>query len=85
MRYRCWVIGLLVALAGTTSALAADMTPRQVADAYMAAWNAHDPDAAAALMADNVTYLDVTSGSRRKGVMQPVIRSSSCLWPQPLI
>jgi steroid delta-isomerase-like uncharacterized protein len=67
MRYRCWVIGLLVALAGTTSALAADMTPRQVADAYMAAWNAHDPDAAAALMADNVTYLDVTVGEPQKG------------------
>jgi uncharacterized protein (TIGR02246 family) len=57
----------LVALAGTTSALAADMTPRQVADAYMAAWNAHDPDAAAALMADNVTYLDVTVGEPQKG------------------
>lgn len=67
MRYRCWLIGLLVALAATTSALAADMTPRQVADAYMAAWNAHDPDAAAALMADNVTYLDVTVGEPQKG------------------
>jgi hypothetical protein len=43
MRYRGWVIGALLAVAATTSALAADMTPRQVADAYMAAWNAHRP------------------------------------------
>ena len=33
----------------------------------MAAWNAHDPDAAAALMADDVTYLDVTVGDPQKG------------------
>jgi steroid delta-isomerase-like uncharacterized protein len=50
-----------------TSALARDMTPRQVADAYVAAWNAHDPDAAAALMADDVTYLDATVGEPQKG------------------
>jgi steroid delta-isomerase-like uncharacterized protein len=67
MRYRGWVIGALLAVAATTSALAADMTPRQVADAYMAAWNAHNPDAAAALMADDVTYLDATVGEPQKG------------------
>jgi steroid delta-isomerase-like uncharacterized protein len=67
MRYRGWVIGALLAVAATTSALAADMTPRQVADAYMAAWNAHDPEAAAALMADDVTYLDATVGEPQKG------------------
>ena len=67
MRYRRWVIAALLAVAATTSALAADMTPRQVADAYMAAWNAHDPDAAAALMADDVTYLDATVGEPQKG------------------
>ena len=38
--------------------MARDMTPRQVAEAYLAAWNAHDADAAAALMADDVTYFD---------------------------
>jgi uncharacterized protein (TIGR02246 family) len=38
-----------------------------VADAYLAAWNAHDADAAAALMADDVTYLDVTVGEPQKG------------------
>jgi hypothetical protein len=40
------------------------MTPRQVADAYLAAWNAHDADAAAALMGDDVTYLDRRFWSR---------------------
>ena len=67
MRYQGWVIGALLAVAATTSALARDMTPRQVADAYLAAWNAHDADAAAALMADDVTYLDVTVGDPQKG------------------
>jgi len=66
MRYRGWVIGALLVLAAT-SALAREMTPRQVADAYVAAWNAHDPDAAAALMADDVTYLDATVGEPQKG------------------
>ncbi len=66
MRYRGWVIGALLVLAAT-SALARDMTPRQVADAYVAAWNAHDPDGAAALMADDVTYLDATVGEPQKG------------------
>ena len=47
--------------------MARDMTPRQVAEAYLAAWNAHDADAAAALMADDVTYLDVTVGEPQKG------------------
>ena len=67
MRYRGWVIGALLAVAATTSALARDMTPRQVVDAYLAAWNAHDADAAAALMADDVTYLDITVGEPQKG------------------
>src|SRR5262245_47935397 len=67
MRNRCWMIGLLLAAVLTTSALAKDMTARQVAEAYLAAWNAHDPGAAAALMADDVTYLDVTVGEPQKG------------------
>ena len=67
MRYLGWMICALLAVAVTTSALARDMTPRQVADAYLAAWNAHDADAAAAFMADDVTYLDVTAGEPQKG------------------
>ena len=47
--------------------MARDMTPRQVAEAYLAAWNAHDADAAAALMADDVTYFDVIVGKSQKG------------------
>ncbi len=67
MWYRGWAIGALLTVAVATSALAKDMTPPQVADAYMAAWNAHDPDAAAAFMADDVTYLDATVGEPQKG------------------
>jgi steroid delta-isomerase-like uncharacterized protein len=67
MWYRGWLIGTLLAVTTTASALEANMTPHQVADAYMAAWNAHDADAAAALMADNVTYLDATVGEPQKG------------------
>src|SRR4026208_2193590 len=66
MRYRGWVIGALLVLAAT-SALARDMTPRQVADAYVAAGNARAPGAAAALMACDVTYLDATVGEPQKG------------------
>ena len=47
--------------------MARDMTPRQVAEAYLAAWNAHDVAAAAAFMADDVTYLEVTVGEPQKG------------------
>ena len=67
MWFRGSVIGALLTVAVATSALAKDMTPRQVADAYMAAWNAHDPDAAAAFMADDVTYFDATVGQPEKG------------------
>ncbi|MGH6803519.1 MAG: ester cyclase [Methyloceanibacter sp.] len=67
MRYLGWLVGALLTVAAATSALAADMTPRQVADAYLAAWNAHNADAAAALMADDVTYLDITVGEPQKG------------------
>ena len=67
MWYRGWMIGALLTMAVAASALAKDMTPRQVADAYMAAWNAHDVDAAAALLADDVTYFDATVGHPEKG------------------
>jgi ketosteroid isomerase-like protein len=67
MWFRGSVIGALLTVAVATSALAKDMTPRQVADAYMAAWNAHDPDAAAAFMADDVTYFDASVGVPEKG------------------
>ena len=59
--------------------MARDMTPRQVAEAYLAAWNAHNADAAAALMAEVMSPISTSSSaSRRKGVMQRVTRSSSC-------
>ena len=68
MWFRGLMIGALLTVAATATALAKDvMTPRQVADAYLAAWNAHDPDAAAAFMADDVTYLDATVGEPQKG------------------
>jgi steroid delta-isomerase-like uncharacterized protein len=68
MWFRGLMIGALLTIAATTTALAKDiMTPRQVVDAYLTAWNAHDPDAAAALMAEDVTYLDATVGEPQKG------------------
>jgi steroid delta-isomerase-like uncharacterized protein len=41
--------------------------PKEVTTAYLAAWNAKDADAAAALMSDDVEYLDVTVGEAQKG------------------
>ena len=68
MWFRGLMIGALLTVALATSGLAKDvMTPRQVADAYLAAWNAHDADAAAAFMADDVTYFDATVGEAQKG------------------
>jgi steroid delta-isomerase-like uncharacterized protein len=67
MRTRCWLIGALLTAVATAGALAAEKTPRQVAEAYVAAWNAHDANAAAALLAENATYLDVTVGEPQKG------------------
>ncbi len=68
MRYHGRVIGALTFVAAiAASPLAAQTSPQQVAEAYVAAWNAHDADAAAALMADDVVYLDVTVGEPQKG------------------
>jgi steroid delta-isomerase-like uncharacterized protein len=68
MRCHVRLIAALAIAAGLASSpLAAQNAPREVADAYMAAWNAHDADAAAALLADDVTYLDVTVGEPQKG------------------
>jgi steroid delta-isomerase-like uncharacterized protein len=45
-------------------------------EGYMAAWNAHDANAAAAFLADNATYLDASVGTPvvgRKEAMHKVI------------
>lgn len=42
-------------------------TPKQIVDAYMAAWNAHDAEKAASYMAKDVEYFDVTVGTPQKG------------------
>jgi steroid delta-isomerase-like uncharacterized protein len=67
MRSHGWLVGALLLVAAATSALAAGTTPQEVAEAYMAAWNAHDAEAAAALLDEDVTYLDVTVGEPQKG------------------
>jgi steroid delta-isomerase-like uncharacterized protein len=62
------VIGMLAfAVATAAGPLAAQTSSQEVAEAYLAAWNAHDPEAAAALLADDVVYLDVTVGEPQKG------------------
>jgi steroid delta-isomerase-like uncharacterized protein len=61
------VVALAIAAGLASSPLAAQTAPREVVDAYMAAWNAHDAEAAAALLADDVVYLDVTVGEPQKG------------------
>jgi len=67
MRYQSWLVGALLTVAASASALAAGTTPQEVAEAYMAAWNAHDAEAAAKLLDEDVTYLDVTVGEPQKG------------------
>jgi steroid delta-isomerase-like uncharacterized protein len=68
MRYHVRLVVALAIAAGLAwSPLAAQTAPREVAEAYLAAWNAHDAEAAAALLADDVTYLDVTVGEPQKG------------------
>jgi steroid delta-isomerase-like uncharacterized protein len=69
MRYLGRSVGVLAFLVGMAAAspLAAQNSPEEVAAAYLAAWNAHDPDAAAMLLADDVVYLDVTVGEPQKG------------------
>lgn len=42
-------------------------TPRQIVDAYMAAWNAHDAEKAASYLAKDAEYFDVTVGTPQKG------------------
>ncbi len=60
-RYFLGVV-LLAGVLGPVPALAADMEPRAVAEALLAAWNAHDPAKVSSLMADDVSYLDMTVG-----------------------
>jgi steroid delta-isomerase-like uncharacterized protein len=46
---------------------AAEMTPLDVAKAYVAAWNEKHAEKASTYFADNVEYLDVTVGEPQKG------------------
>lgn len=41
--------------------------PLSVVKGYMAAWNAHDADKAAAYLADDAVYFDATVGTPQKG------------------
>ncbi|MFJ3260494.1 ester cyclase [Pseudomonas sp. NPDC086581] len=42
-------------------------SPKQIVDAYMAAWNAHDAEKAAGYLAKDAEYFDVTVGAPQKG------------------
>lgn len=61
------VVALLGGLISPTTVLGAGSSPRAVIDAMLAAWNVHDPERVATLMADDVTYLDVFVGKPLKG------------------
>ena len=61
---------LLGSLADRVPAVGAEASPRAVVDALLAAWNAHQPGDASALMADDITYLDMTVGKPLVGVEQ---------------
>ncbi len=43
------------------------MTPKEVIEAYFAAWDAHDPQAVVALFADGGSYEDPVTGSPLTG------------------
>ncbi|MFT4021553.1 MAG: ester cyclase [Acinetobacter sp.] len=57
----------LLSLIGLTSLAQAADNPKQIIAAYMAAWNAHNPDKAATYLAKDVEYFDVTVGTPQKG------------------
>ncbi len=58
--------GLALA-AGSGIALAQQASPQAAVDAYLAAWNAHDIDKAAAIFAENVVYYDAAVGTPATG------------------
>lgn len=62
------VLGALALLAvGTAAPTARAADALAVVDAYMAAWNAHDPDKAAGFLAADVVYLDASVGTPQHG------------------
>jgi len=48
----------------------ADESPRAVLEGYLAAWNAHDADAAASYFAEDVVYYDASVGRPIQGRVQ---------------
>ena len=62
----CAVMGAL-GVSAPPSAAASQATIAKNITAYMAAWNAHDPDKAATYLAVNATFLDMTVGTPVQG------------------
>ncbi|MDF2765433.1 MAG: hypothetical protein K0S81_2427 [Rhodospirillales bacterium] len=58
---------LMIAALVTGVASAAEMSAAEVAEGYLAAWNAKDVEKAASYYADDVEYFDVTLGEAHKG------------------
>lgn len=56
-----------VTTAGLSASAWASQSPATIVNALLSAWNAKDADKAAALMADDVVYFDVTVGKSQKG------------------
>jgi steroid delta-isomerase-like uncharacterized protein len=58
---------MMIAALVTGIASAAEMSAAEVAEGYLAAWNAKDVEKAASFYADDVEYFDVTVGEAHKG------------------
>ena len=48
-------------------AFASDLTPMEVTEQYLAAWNAHDPEKAASFFDDKISYYDASVGKPTVG------------------
>lgn len=60
-------LALSVGLFAATTAVRAQDDPLALVEAYLAAWNAHDAEAAAAFLAEDVTYYDASAGTPLQG------------------
>jgi uncharacterized protein (TIGR02246 family) len=74
--------------AGSAGNMQAPNAALQVADGYLAAWNAHDAARAASFFTDSVVYLDAYAGTPlvgrdnvRKNLIQPYMTiAPDCKW-----
>jgi len=63
-------LGLVLFMATMTSGPSARADDSQIIQAWVDAWNAHNPDSVASLFATNATYLDVPFNAKSVGTAQ---------------